>query len=105
MCAFESQTDYVSFKVGPGAPTFTAAKAIEQAKSNGKVVIEQVPAEGWSFAARWPSDGGPLLRVQHWLVDAKGQVLLCKMGSERGEAGVAELAKVCEQAKTALFTA
>lgn len=104
-CTWESATDYVLFAVGREATTFDIAKSLEQSNSNGKTVIEQVPAEGWSFGARWPSDGSSLLRVQRWLVDAKGQVLLCKMGSERGEAGIAELVDVCEQAKTALFTA
>ena len=104
-CTWESATDFVLFAVGQEATTFNIAKSLEQSNSDGKIVIEQVPAEGWSFGARWPSDGSSLLRVQRWLVDAKGLVLLCKMGSERGEAGIAELVDVCEQAKTALFTA
>lgn len=105
-CAFESATDYVSFVVGSGPRTFDMAKRFELGRSNEKVIIAQVPATGgWTFAARWPSDEGPLLRVQRWLVDAKGQVLLCKMGTERGEKAVAQLATVCEHAKDALFAA
>ena len=104
MCAFESDTDYVSFAVGTRmASTFDVAKAWSRRSSNGKIVIEPVPADGWTFGARWPDDG-PFVRVQQWLVDGQKQVLLCKMGSDRGEAGIAELADVCEQAKTALYT-
>lgn len=103
MCAFESATDYVSFRVGRQANSFEIAKITEQGNSKGKVVIEQVPADGWTFGAQWPANG-PFMRVQRWLVDAKGQVLLCKMGSDRGEAGITELVSVCEQAKTALYT-
>ena len=104
MCAFESGTDYVSFAAGPNmASTFDQAKSVEQANSNGKIVIEPVEAAGWTFGARWP-DEGTFVRVQRWLVDGQGQVLLCKMGSDRGESAIAELAEVCEQAKTALYT-
>lgn len=109
MCAFESGTDYVSFAAGASpsalhvASTFDQAKKIEKANSNGKIVIEPVEAAGWTFGARWP-DEGTFVRVQRWLVDGQGQVLLCKMGSDRGESAITELADVCEQAKTALYT-
>jgi hypothetical protein len=104
MCAFESDTDYVSFAVGTRlAHTFQAAKVSEQARSNGKIVIEPASMDGWTFGARWP-DNGTFVRVQHWIVDSKGQVLLCKMGSDRGEAAIAELSGVCEQAKSALYS-
>ncbi len=104
MCAFESDTDYVSFAVGTNmAQSFDMAKSVEQSNSDGKTVIEPVSADGWTFGARWP-DEGPFVRVQHWLVDGGGQVLLCKMGSDRGEAGIGDLAEVCEQAKSALYT-
>ncbi len=104
LCAFESDTDYVAFTVTrQQAPTFTAAQAVEQANSKGKIVIEQVPADGWTFGARWPADGA-FTRVQRWLVDAQGQILLCKMGSDRGDAGITELVAVCEQAKAKLHT-
>lgn len=105
MCAYESDTDYVSFRVGRREPTsFDIAQRVEQASSNGKTVIEQVPADGWTFGARWPGKG-TFMRVQRYLVDAQGQVLLCKMGSNRGQAGVTELVAVCDQAKSALLTA
>ena len=85
------------------APTFKTARIVEQGNSKGKVVIEQVAAEGWTFGAQWPPNGA-LTRVQRWLVDADGQVLLCKMGSDRGDAGIAELIAVCDQAKAKLYT-
>ncbi|MBK8470431.1 MAG: hypothetical protein IPL45_11800 [Actinomycetales bacterium] len=104
MCAYDSDTDYVSFTVGPRlATSFKAAKLVEQENSKGKVVIEPVSADGWTFGARWP-DNGPTARVQYWLVDGKNRVLMCKMGSDRGAAGIKELAAVCEMAKAALYT-
>lgn len=105
MCAYESDTDYVSFQVGARlATSFKVAKVIEQGQSEGKIVIEPVAADGWTFGARWPANG-PSVRVQYWLVDGTNQVLLCKMGTDRGEGAIAELADVCEQAKAALYTA
>ena len=104
MCAYDSDTDYVSFTVGTRlATSFKAAKVVEQANTNGKIVIEPVSADGWTFGARWP-DNGPTARVQYWLVDGKNRVLMCKMGSDRGAAGIDELAAVCEMAKAALYT-
>ncbi len=104
MCVFESDTDYVSFATGTNmASTFDQAKSVEQANSDGKIVIDPMEAAGWTFGARWP-DEGTFVRVQRWLVDGQGQVLLCKMGSDRGESAITELADVCEQAKTALYT-
>lgn len=104
MCAFESDTDYVSFKVTNGAAfNFDMAMNIEKGTSNGTTVIKPRDADGWSFGATWPADG-TFVRAQYWLVGKDG-ILLCKMGSDRGEAGITDLADVCEQAKSALLTA
>ncbi len=106
MCAFESETDYVSIHVTANAArNFDMAKNIEMGNSSGKTEIKPVSADGWTFGARWPGNGGPNIRVQYWLVDAGGKVLLCKLGSDRGESAITELAKVCEQARSVLFAA
>lgn len=106
MCAFESQTDYVSIRVTANAARdFDMAKNLELTNSAGKTAIEPVSADGWTFGARWPGNGGPNIRVQYWLVDDGGKVLLCKLGSNRGESAITELAKVCEQARSALLAA
>lgn len=99
MCAYESATDYVSFAVAEGF-----ARTFEQAAGTESKKIEQAPAEGWTFGAAWPVENG-FTRVQYWLVAANGRVLLCKMGSERGAAGIKNLAAVCNGAKQLLYTA
>ena len=99
MCAYESSTDYVSFAVGEAfARTFDQAAGMESTK------ITQSTADGWTFGAAWPVADG-FSRVQYWLVDADGKVLLCKTGSDRGEKGIKDLAEVCNAAKELLYTA
>ena len=99
MCAYESSTDYVSFAVGEAfARTFDQAAGMESTK------ISQTTADGWTFGAAWPVADG-FTRVQYWLVDADGKVLLCKTGSDRGERGIKDLAEVCNAAKELLYTA
>ena len=105
----------------PAAPQPAAAAARQAAPAKGSdgetagytridkrtgspVTSLRTTADGWTFGAAWPVADG-FSRVQYWLVDADGKVLLCKTGSDRGEKGIKDLAEVCNAAKELLYTA
>ena len=83
MCAFESSDARVSVTVGPGPASFEQLQLLEEnvARSNGVTppVLEQVPVDGWSFAAIWPELVG-FNRMDRYLVDSAGNALACKVG-------------------------
>ena len=102
MCAFESKTAFLAFRVFPSR-TLTFEDFAAEEKAGSGEVLEKVQADGWTFAARWPFKD--FYRVQYYLVDSKGLRLECKTGADGGEAELKQLLEVCNEVKKVLYKA
>ncbi len=106
-CAYESDDAYVSAAVGGAPPSFEILQRMEedQAKSDGVTApaLEQVEAEGWTYAVSWPEEAG-LNRMDWYLLDASGRALTCKVGVQGGQSDPTTYADFCESVRELVYT-
>lgn len=99
-CAFESKDAYVA--LGPGlVRTFDQLQQFveTQAKNKGvkPPVLKQVAVDGWTFAAAYPEVDG-FNRLDRYLVDSSGRVIVCKVGVD-GKVDASTQAAFCDAAR------
>ena len=102
-CGYESATDAMSVTVSLFLPrTLEQLRQSEEQQAGSTIDLTDATPDGWSFGARWPEEGG-FSRTQYYLVASDAKVLECKTGTDRGEAGVAELLAACEDVRSLLL--
>lgn len=100
MCAFESKTAFLAFRVSLSSARTFENFAAEQKAASGEE-LEKIETDGWTFGARWPFKD--FYRVQYYLIDSKGLRLECKTGADGGEAELKQLLEVCNEVRTLLY--
>ena len=105
MCAFESDDARVTVTVGAGPRSFEQLRIFEEdaARSNGVTppALKEVAVEGWTFAVNWPELAG-FNRMERYLVDSTGNVLICRVGVQGGAVDSTH-ADFCEGARALLY--